>query len=45
MERAKPDLFQTEGAIHIRFEPLENDCRRITISTPAGDDRLAALPT
>ena len=32
------------GEIHIRFEPLENDCRRITISTPAGDDRLAALP-
>ena len=39
-----PDALP-EGAIHIRFEPLENDCRRITISTPAGDDRLAALPT
>ena len=38
-----PDALP-EGAIHIRFEPLENDCRRITISTPAGDDRLAALP-
>ena len=36
-----PDALP-EGAIHIRFEPLENDCRRITISTPAGDDRLAA---
>ena len=34
------------NADHLRtFEPLENDCRRITISTPAGDDRLAALPT
>ena len=39
-----PDALP-EGAIRIRFEPLENDCRRITISTPAGDDRLAALPT
>ena len=39
-----PDALP-EGAIRIRFEPLENDCRRITISTPAGDDRLADLPT
>ena len=38
-----PDALP-EGAIRIRFEPLGNDCRRITISTPAGDDRLAALP-
>ena len=37
-----PDALP-EQAIHIRFEPQENDCRRITMITPPGDDRLAAL--
>ena len=38
-----PDALP-EGAIHIRFEPLENDCRRITISTPAGDADAQPCP-